>query len=99
MLILCCMADDLTGSTSTRISSAIISGLQSVGYRKGLLEENYVFRDWFTPANDERRLVAAAFGETPVSYESALIGVAQANGMRGHSLVTAFRAFGAPILI
>ncbi|MBX3303244.1 MAG: N-6 DNA methylase [Nitrospira sp.] len=77
----------------------IIAGLRQIGYRDALLQENYSFRDWFTTTGAERTVVAAAFGQTPISYESALIGVAQSNGIRGESLVNGFRALGAPILL
>jgi hypothetical protein len=77
----------------------VVSGLRSIGYSGPLLEENYKFRDWFSPQAEERSVAAAAFGQTPVSYDSACIGVASANGMRGPELVDTCRALGAPILL
>ena len=44
-------------------------------------------------------MVAAAFGQTPASYESACIGVAQSNGFRRESLVNSILALGAPIIL
>ena len=40
-----------------------------------------------------------AFGQTPVSYDSAYIGVVQANGLRQQSLINKCRALGAPIVL
>lgn len=79
-------------------SAAVIAGLEHLGYRGPLLERHYSFPDWFA-GQQERTLLAAAFGQTPVSYESACIAVAQADGLRELALVNAFRAFGAPILL
>ena len=76
----------------------IITGLRRMGYHGALLEENYKFRDWFT---DRKELcaAAAAFGQTPISYDSACIGVVQANGLQQHPLINKCRALGAPIVI
>jgi hypothetical protein len=79
--------------------SEVIAGLRDIGYRDGLLEENYKFPDWFTPETEERQVTAAAFGQTPVSYDSACIGVVCANGLRGRALVNQCRALGAPTLL
>jgi hypothetical protein len=79
-------------------TAALIAGLEQVGYAAGLLARNYTFPDWF--ANQEpRTLAAAAFGRTPISYESSCIAVAHANGLRGQELVNSFRSFAAPILL
>jgi N-6 DNA methylase len=77
----------------------VVTGLRKIGYDGALLEENYKFPDWFTPGTEERQVVAAAFGQTPVSYDSACIGVACANGFRDAALVDRYRALGAPILL
>jgi hypothetical protein len=79
--------------------SKVVSGLQSIGYQGALLEENYKFADWFSPQNEERSVAAAAFGQTPISYDSACIGVVCANGIRGHELINRHRALGAPIFL
>jgi len=81
------------------IISEVIAGLRGIGYRDGLLEEDYKFPDWFTAETEERQVTAAAFGQTPVSYDSACIGVVCANGVHGHTLVNHYRALGAPILL
>jgi len=77
----------------------ILAGLREIGYRGALLEENYGFSDWFTPGVDKRQIAAAAFGQTPVAYDSALIGVARANGSREQALVNQYRSLGAPVIL
>lgn len=77
----------------------VVAGLRDIGYRGDLLEEDYTFRDYFASGYEERQIAAAAFGETPVSYDSALIGVALSNGLREQALVDTFRALGAPIIL
>ena len=82
----------------SRAASAIVGGLRRLGYREALLQENYALPDWFEQ-KQERRLVAAAFGETPTSYDSACIGLIEADGLREHALVNGFRSLGAPIIL
>jgi hypothetical protein len=77
----------------------VIAGLREIGYSGALLEEDYGFRDYFSAQREERQIAAAAFGQTPISYDSACIGVALANGLRERALVNTFRALGAPILL
>src|SRR5947209_1541794 len=79
--------------------SQIIAGLREIGYRNGLIQENYKFPDWFSHDTVERQAAVAAFGQTPISYDSACIGVISANGVRDRSLVNDYRALGAPILL
>jgi hypothetical protein len=76
----------------------VIAGLRSIGYNGALLEEDYKFPDWFS-GGDEWSVAAAAFGQTPVSYDSACIGVVQSNGLREQSLVNKCRSLGAPIIL
>lgn len=76
----------------------VVAGLRSIGYNGALLEEEYKFPDWFS-GGDERTVAAAAFGQTPVSYDSACVGVVQANGLRQQSLIDKCRALGAPIIL
>jgi hypothetical protein len=59
--------------------TALVAGLEQLGYRGPRLERNYSFPDWFA-RKEIRTLSAAAFAQTPASYETACIGVAQANG-------------------
>ncbi len=63
-----------------------------------MLEEGYAFPDWFT-RQQERVTVAAAFGQTPASYESACIGVVRADALCGQRLINGFRSLGAPIVL
>lgn len=83
----------------TYLSNEVVAGLRRLGYDGALLEENYRFPDWFVSATEERQVVAAAFGQTPVSYDSACIGVACANGFREAALVNRYRALGAPVFL
>ncbi len=69
-----------------------------MGYRGPRLERNYSFPDWFA-GQKIRTLRAAAFAQTPVSYETACIGVAESNGLRELRLVNSLRAFGAPLVL
>lgn len=78
----------------------IIAGLRNIGYRDALLEEDYGFVDWFAPNGQEKReIAAAAFGQTPIAYDSALIGIALANGIREQHLIDRYRSLGAPVIL
>lgn len=88
----------LVPSSIETTSGALHAGLSSLGYDRSRLERAYVFPDWFA-GQQLRTLDSAAFGQTPVSYESACLGVVRANGRRELGLVNDFRAFGAPILL
>jgi N-6 DNA Methylase len=85
------------GGTEPMLATLIASH-ERLGYRGPRLERNYSFPDWFS-AQKIRTLAAAAFAQTPVSYETACIGVAESNGLREAALVNGFRGFGAPILL
>ena len=78
--------------------STVADGLQRIGYSGPLMERDYSFPDWFS-RQELRTLDIAVFGQTPVSYESACIGVTHVNGLCERPLVDSFRAFGAPILL
>ena len=77
----------------------VVAGLRGIGYHDTLLEEDYKFPDYFTSRREERQVAAVAFGQTPVSYDTALIGVALSNGLREQALINSLRALGAPILL
>lgn len=83
---------------NARTYSSLIAGLQSIGYDEPLIAQDYRFIDWFS-GNDEVRVEAAAFGQTPISYDSACIGVVCANGLSGHDLVNRCRALGTPFIL
>ena len=85
-------------NASEAILPTLIAGLEQLGYRGPRLERNYSFPDWFA-GQEIRTLSAAAFAQTPVSYETSCIGVAEGNGLRGLRLVNSLRAFGAPVLL
>jgi hypothetical protein len=76
----------------------VVAGLRSIGYNGALLEEDYRFPDWFS-GGDEWAVAAAAFGQTPISYHSACIGVVAANGLREQSLINKCRSLGAPVIV
>jgi hypothetical protein len=77
----------------------VVEGLNSLGYSGALVEADYRFTDWFSSRPDEWAVAVAAFGQTPVSYDSACIGVVRADGLRRESLVNKCRALGAPIIL
>lgn len=83
---------------TTEIIATLSDGLARIGYVGQLLERDYSFPDWFAQ-KELRTLDLAAFGQTPVSYESACIGVARTNGLREQALVNSLRAFAAPVLL
>ncbi|MGD0630155.1 MAG: N-6 DNA methylase, partial [Terracidiphilus sp.] len=78
--------------------TTLVTSLEQLGYRGARLERNYSFPDWFA-GQQIRTLNVAAFGQTPVSYENACIGVAESNGLRGMALINSLRGFGAPLLL
>src|SRR2546423_10759089 len=82
-----------------KIRSDVLLGLDKLGYRGPLLARRYGFVDYFASGRPERSVVAAAFGQTPISYESACIGVIDSNGIRGPDLVDQYRALGAPVIL
>ena len=89
----------MNGTNGVDTRSAVLAGLDRLGYRGALLARNYGFCDYFITGRPERRAVAAAFGQTPISYDSALIGVVESNGARGTDLVDQYRALGAPVIL
>ncbi|MGA2991133.1 MAG: N-6 DNA methylase [Candidatus Korobacteraceae bacterium] len=76
----------------------VIEGLRRIGYHGALLEKDYKFPDWFSGGH-EWSVAAAAFGQTPISYDSACIGVVESNGLREQSLINKCRSLGAPIIL
>src|SRR5438477_11444565 len=57
-------------SPSGVILPTLVAGLEQLGYRGARLEKNYSFPDWFA-GQQIRTLSAAAFAQTPVSFEPA----------------------------
>lgn len=75
---------------------AVLRNLRRLGYTDELLKTEYTFLDWFQPENPNRVLPAAAFGQSPQSYDSACFAVLLSNGQLGAPLVAQSRALGAP---
>ena len=82
-----------------QVHAETLAGLREIGYQGPLLEEKYKFPDWFTRGREEREVAFATFGQTPISYDSACIGVAASNGLCGAALVDQYRALGAPVFL
>src|ERR1700733_4687645 len=74
----------------------VLRNLQRLGYRDELLQTESSFLDWFQPDNPSRVVPAAAFGQSPQSYDSACFAVLLSNGQSGSPLVSQSRALGAP---
>ena len=77
----------------------VLSGLRQINYESDLIQENYAFRDYFASGMREQRIDAVAFGQAPMSYDSACIGVACVNGVREQALLNRFRSLGAPFVL
>ena len=92
------MTGPFTSESQVRLLNAVLGELRTLGYRNDLLCEGYGFSDWFLPNTPERKVAAAAFGQTPTSYDTACLGVALAGNSSGHALIRENRALGAPIL-
>ncbi|MHC4401194.1 MAG: HsdM family class I SAM-dependent methyltransferase [Planctomycetota bacterium] len=92
------MAVSFKSKTQRGMYDAVLRGLSALGYSGDLLIEDYRFGDWFAQGVPERTIPAAAFGQTPVSYDSACFGVVLANGESHRDLVARHRALGAPIV-
>jgi hypothetical protein len=78
--------------------AALLHELRAIGYIDDLLIEDYHFGDWFTENVPDRKIAAAAFAQSPASYDSACFGVAVANGVSGNRLASQYRALGAPLI-
>ncbi len=75
----------------------VLAELERLGYAGDLLQRDYTLRDWFAADQPERTVPAAAFGQTPISYDTACIAVIRSNGKAGLDLLTDFRMLGAPL--
>jgi hypothetical protein len=72
--------------------------LRGLGYLGGLLQERYNFNDWFL-ANAPQREVCAAFGQTPLSYDSACFAVVPTSVPATPNVIANYRALGAPFAL
>jgi type I restriction-modification system DNA methylase subunit len=90
------MTTRFTSALQGSLFSALRARLGRLGYRRELLAENYTFGDWFVAGSPERAVPIAAFGQFPLSYETACFSVVLASGRSGINLVQDVRALGAP---
>lgn len=84
-------------SRQQKLFEATLEQVRSLGYRGDLLQRNYSFGDWFASETPLREAPAAAFGRTPVAYDSACLALLLSNGKSGKDLVIDYRALGAPL--
>src|SRR4051794_22713973 len=82
-----------------RLVESILAVLKPVGYHHELVKRGYGYEDRFSAKRNDRQLIAALFGREPVSYETALFGVAASSGLRGAALVNEHRSLGAPMML
>lgn len=86
-------------SEQHRLFEMVLAELERLGYAGDLLQRDYTLRDWFAASQPERKVPAAAFGQTPISYDTACIAVIRSNGKAGLDLLTDFRMLGAPLAL
>ncbi len=92
------MTNAFTSERQKQLYHAVLSHLRGIGYTRELLQEDYQFNDWFVTGCPSRSIPAAAFAQTPFSYDTACFGVfLSANGTSGGH-VTRFRSLGAPLV-
>jgi len=93
------MAARSNSPVQRRLFTKVVERLAKIGYNDDLLHKAYTFEDIFADDNPERRVDAAAFGQTPTGYDSACIAVVIGNGKTGPDLIRDYRALGAPLAI
>jgi hypothetical protein len=76
----------------------VVKCLRGLGYSGDLLQERYNFNDWFL-ANAPQREVCAAFGQTPLSYDSACFAVVPTSVPATPNVIANYRALGAPFAL
>jgi len=87
------MHDSITSERHQRLFNDVLSSIGRLGYRGSLLKRDYQFTDWFSSTAEQSAIPAAAFGRTPVDYDSACIAVFFQNG---GCPPLRYRALGAP---
>ena len=92
------MMASFTSERHERIFRDTLSCLRHLGYRGELLQEGYCFNDCFAPGNPLREAPTAAFGETPLSYDSACFAVLLPDRRPPPTQILDYRALGAPSL-
>src|ERR1017187_1054586 len=90
------MANVFISSGQQHIFDAVLKGIGRLGYGSALLQQEYEFTDWFSAVSGTSVVPAAAFGRTPVDYDSACIAIFLENSNRPP---ITFRALGAPFAI
>ena len=82
-----------------KVYRTVIKCLRDIGYASGLIQEDYIFNDWFS-ADSPRRDVCAVFGQTPLSYDSACFGILPTSLVAATpASISSYRSLGAPIMI
>lgn len=76
----------------------VVKCLRGIGYTGDLVQENYEFHDWFAP-DAPKREICAAFGQTPLSYDSACFAILPTSTPATPGIITNYRALGAPLTI
>ena len=76
----------------------IAEAAQTTGYRGEAIFKDYAFADVLDPQAITRKVVLAAFTQTPPSYRSAAIAAVLAGEGTTPELVRGYRALGAPLL-
>jgi hypothetical protein len=91
------MADNLTIEQEQLLAVAR-EGLQDIGYRNGLLREQYDFADPLAFVEGVRRIELAAFAQEPTSYRTACFGVT-VPAHYGPTAIQPYWALGAPQIL
>ena len=89
------MSDTFQSNRHEKAFRAVLNCLRRIGYAGELVQEHYIFNDWFLPSAPKRE-VCAVFGQTPFSYDSACFAVFPTTTVARSSLVTNYRSLGAP---
>lgn len=80
------------------ILQVMIRALESIGYSKSQIRQNYIYADITEQTPTERCIPLSAFAQNPPSYRNACIGVISSNGTKGAENVVNHRALGAPLV-
>ena len=92
------MVAQFVTSEQRSMYASVLARLRGLGYVDGLIREEYQFEDWFSSRLDQspeiRTVDAAAFGRTPLSYDSACFAVSISDGTTN---LGRLRALGAPL--
>lgn len=91
------MAVPAGNTTQMMLYNQVLAGLGKLGFHGPLLKHGYRFTDYFAGPNEQRTVDLAAFGRTPVGYDTACFSVSVANGKSGPPLVADCRSLGAPM--